>query len=57
VCDGPWKLSLCLAPDAGDGALHNLEQDPYERTNLFGQPEHAETQARLTRLIEAHLAT
>jgi arylsulfatase A-like enzyme len=56
VQDGSWKLSLCFNPDAGDGALYNLENDPYERTNLYGQEPYAGIQQRLGRLILEHLA-
>lgn len=55
VRDGAWKLSLCFAPAAGDGQLHNLVKDPLECDNLYGRPEFAKVQQRLSRLIREHL--
>ena len=56
VRDGAWKLSVCHDPDTGEGALYNLDTDPHERNNLFGNPGHAETENRLRGLIDDHLA-
>jgi arylsulfatase A-like enzyme len=41
---GDWKLVFDMM---GYGALYNLKSDPHELTNLYGTPEHAETQAKL----------
>ncbi len=37
--------------------LYDLEADPEERTNLFGQPEHAEVAADLKARLEQYLST
>lgn len=55
VRDGDWKLSVCYEPETGEGALYNLDADPYERNNLFGNPEHAGIENRLRGLIDEHL--
>ena len=38
VREGPWKLTACLDPSPHDLTLHNLEEDPFERTNLADSP-------------------
>jgi arylsulfatase A-like enzyme len=55
VRDGRWKLSVAFTPDAGDGALYNLDADPYERTNLFARPEATAIRDRLSQLLVEHL--
>jgi arylsulfatase A-like enzyme len=47
VREGEWKLSLAFTPDPADGALYNLSSDPYERQNLWNDPESKEAQQRL----------
>jgi len=37
------------------GELYDLEADPHELENLFGRPEHRETQERLMVLMEEHM--
>ncbi|MEM8989449.1 MAG: sulfatase-like hydrolase/transferase, partial [Pseudomonadota bacterium] len=44
VRQGPWKF---MALEGVDTCLYNVAQDPQERQNLAGLPEHAETEARL----------
>ncbi|MEX2577488.1 MAG: sulfatase-like hydrolase/transferase [Verrucomicrobiales bacterium] len=47
-----WKYVERRSPD-GPGELYDMEIDPKERFNLFGQEEHAETQKEMARkLIE-----
>ncbi|MDQ6700482.1 MAG: sulfatase-like hydrolase/transferase [Acidobacteriota bacterium] len=41
---GDWKLTFDMM---GDGQLYDLAHDPYELTNLFGQPAAAAMQNRL----------
>ncbi len=41
--DGPWLL-------------YDNERDPYQMTNLIGEPEHAETQRALESLLQGRLA-
>ena len=57
VRDGNWKMSLCFSPELSDGTLHNLNDDPYERENLYDHTKYATIQNRLTSLIEKHLST
>jgi arylsulfatase len=57
VRDGDWKLSLCLDPEPGDGALYHLSDDPFERRNLYGNPGAREAQERLTGLILRHVGS
>lgn len=56
VRDRNWKLSLCLDPEMFDGALFNLADDPYERTNLYGVSEYKAIQDKLSLLISEHIA-
>ena len=42
--DEDWKLVLRKSP-AGPSELYDMNEDPFERFNLFGQPEYAEVQA------------
>lgn len=56
VREGQWKLSLCMDPKPHDEVLCNLEQDPYEQHNLYGQKETKSIQNRLVKLITNHLA-
>lgn len=55
VRDGHWKLSLRWKPERCDGTLHDLEEDPHERRNLFDDPIHGPVRDRLAGLLEAHL--
>jgi hypothetical protein len=55
VREGDWKLSLCMDPVPHDGALYNLTEDPYERTNLFHDKEYGKIQHELTRRIQDHM--
>ena len=41
--DGPWLL-------------YDNEKDPYQMTNLIGEPEHADTQTALESLLQGRLA-
>jgi choline-sulfatase len=52
VClrDGRFKLTLC---EADPPMLHDLENDPDERTNLAADPAHAGTLAQLTSVARA----
>lgn len=52
VClrDGRFKLTLC---EADPPMLHDLENDPDERTNLAADPAHAGTLAHMTSLARA----
>ena len=52
---GPWKLSVCLDVEGRDGALHNLDDDPCERINLYGREQYAGVQRELAALIDAHI--
>ena len=47
-----WKLVLF---DNDRSELYDLARDPVERHNLYGDPEHAETQLELTTEIVEHL--
>ncbi|TVR31996.1 MAG: hypothetical protein EA404_08715 [Spirochaetaceae bacterium] len=46
VRDGPWKLCYSLDNRAA-GLLYNLEQDPLEQRNRFGEPECSDVVAAL----------
>ncbi len=61
VRDGDWKLALFREEldrsrfTADDGImLHNLREDPGERTNLAGRPAFRDTVRRLLALIDRH---
>lgn len=47
-----WKLIWFMDERVADkdGALYNLKQDPGEKVNLYGRPEHADVVAYLERL-------
>ncbi len=45
--DDKWKIVLRKFPD-GPGELYDMENDPHERINLFGQPSLAEIQKTMT---------
>lgn len=47
-----WKLVWFMDERVADkdGALYNLKNDPGERVNLYGRPEHADVVERLERL-------
>ena len=55
VREGNWKLTLCVDPEPGDGGLYDLAEDPYERQNLYRQPEYQEVEERLTTLVLDHI--
>ena len=55
VREGSLKLSCCLDPQVHDVALHDLEKDPYERHNVYGQAEYATAGERLLGLVREHL--
>lgn len=42
------RYKLSIYTQAGEGELYDLQEDPQELTNLFGQPAYAEVQAQLT---------
>ncbi len=50
--DDRWKIVLRRFP-TGPSELYDLQTDPHERFNLFGQPELAEKQAELIASLEA----
>ncbi len=59
IRDGRYKMSLFLQRGGGaysggpDGELYDLDRDPGERTNLFGDAAHAGTVSRLrSRIVE-----
>lgn len=53
--DDRWKIVLRRFP-TGPSELYDLQTDPHERFNLFGQPELAEKQAELITTLEAKFA-
>ena len=60
VRDGDWKLAVfrdltdkARFADADGIMLHNLADDPGERTNVAGLPEHQQTVARLLAVIDS----
>lgn len=53
VRQGDWKLIVPLTRSrSGKPELYNVARDPDEQTNLYGKPEAAEAQAKLTALME-----
>ncbi len=46
-----WKYVARQSPD-GPTELYDMKNDPHERFNLFGQPEHASTQAALAKKLD-----
>jgi arylsulfatase A-like enzyme len=53
VRQGDWKLIVPLARSrSSKPELYNVVRDPDEQTNLYGKPEAAEAQAKLTALME-----
>lgn len=50
--DERWKIVLRRFPD-GPSELYDLQSDPHERFNLFGQPGLAEKQTEMTARLEA----
>jgi arylsulfatase A-like enzyme len=54
VRQGDWKLIVPLARSrSGQPELYNVARDPDEQSNLYGKPETATVQARLTALMDA----
>ncbi len=53
--DDRWKIVLRRFP-SGPSELYDLQSDPRERFNLFGQPDLAETQSELIAKLEAKFA-
>jgi hypothetical protein len=49
VLDGRWRLSIFDGVDFGE--LYDLDNDPGEFDNLWADPAHAATRARLTEEI------
>lgn len=54
--DDRWKIVLRRFPD-GPSELYDLQHDPQERFNLFGQAELAAKQAEMIAKLEAKFAT
>lgn len=54
VREGPWKLTLSPDSDLSDCVLTNLEEDPFERNNLFDSA--SEIGAALKSAAERHLS-
>lgn len=48
-----WKIVLRKFPD-GPSELYDMVNDPHERFNLFGQPEHAAIQTEMIAKLEAY---
>jgi arylsulfatase A-like enzyme len=54
VRQGDWKLIVPMGRSKGGGLeLFNVTRDPDEQTNLYGKPEAAAVQAKLTALMAA----
>ncbi|MGH9840434.1 MAG: sulfatase family protein [Blastocatellia bacterium] len=54
VRQGDWKLIVPLARSrSGKSELYNVARDPDEQTNLYGKPEAANVQQKLTALMES----
>jgi arylsulfatase A-like enzyme len=47
-----WKIVLRQSP-SGPSELYDMQHDPHERFNLFGQPEHAAIQAEMEQKLYA----
>lgn len=57
VRQGEWKLIVPLARSrSGRPELYHVVRDPDEQNNLYGKPEAAEAQQRLTALMAAWIA-
>ena len=41
-----------MAPEKPKDELYDLQADPHERFNLYGQPDHAETQKQLAAKLD-----
>lgn len=54
--DDRWKIVLRRFPD-GPSELYDLQTDPHERFNLFGQPDLAMKQAEMIAKLEAKFGT
>lgn len=54
VREGNWKLSACLDPEIQDMTLHNMEWDPHQRNNLYGDEAYGELAEHLLGLVLAH---
>ena len=50
-----WKYVARRSP-AGPSELYDMENDPHERFNLFGQPEHRARQQELSRQLDTFFA-
>ena len=57
VRDDPWKLTACLDPGPHDISLHDLEEDPYEQTNLANDPKYNPVKNRLLEGILVHIGS
>ena len=55
VREGHYKLSLIADPELGQGYLTNLVDDPYERVNLYDNPDYTEVKDRLLKHTSSHL--
>jgi len=51
-----WKIVLRRSPD-GPGELYDMENDPNERFNLFGQPGQTDIQQTMTTKLETFFTT
>lgn len=59
VSDGRWKLVKTHAPEGESdwgSELYDLETDPGEHRNLYGQPEYLEIQAHMLALLADRMA-
>ena len=59
VFDGRWKLVKVHAPDGVcdmGGEMYDLENDPGEHVNLYGNPEYLSEQCRLLALLADRMA-
>jgi len=53
VRQGDWKLIVPNVANRGKPELYNVAKDPDEKNNLYGKAEAAETQKKLTALMDA----